>query len=107
MYDMKKLFFNFFVLLFSLLLIFDSSLSIAESGEILDIKVIGNNRTDDSTVITYSGIRSGDVYLESNVDEALKKLYATELFSDVAIKYSNSILTIDVVENALINQEYY
>ena len=101
---MKKLFFNFFVLLFSLSLIFDSSLSIAESDEIFDVQVIGNNRVDDSTVITYSGIRSGDVYLESNVEEALKKLYATELFSDVVIKYSNSILTIEITENALINQ---
>ncbi len=101
---MKKLIFNFFILLVTIFIVADSQIVQANNHIINQIEVIGNNRIDDETVINYSEILLGDLYNEIQVDNSLKNLYETELFSNVEIKYSNSILTIEVVENYLINQ---
>ena len=101
---MKKLILNFFILYTAIFAAFDSSIVHAEDHIINKIFVEGNNRIDAETVINYSGILLGDSYNETQVDASLKKLYETDLFSNVEIKYSNSILTIEVSENYLINQ---
>ena len=101
---MKKLIFNFFILYTAIFAAFDSTIVHAEDHIIDKIFVEGNNRIDAETVINYSGILLGDSYNETQVDSSLKKLYETDLFSNVEIKYSNSILTIEVSENYLINQ---
>ncbi|MBL6770563.1 MAG: outer membrane protein assembly factor BamA [Rhizobiales bacterium] len=101
---MKKLILNFFILYTAIFAAFDSIIVHAEDHIINKIFVEGNNRIDAETVINYSGILLGDSYNETQVDASLKKLYETDLFSNVEIKYSNSILTIEVSENYLINQ---
>jgi outer membrane protein insertion porin family len=101
---MKKLIFNFFILFVAIFIVVDSNLVQANNHIIKKIEVNGNNRIDAETVINYSEILLGDTYNEIQVDNSLKNLYETELFSNVEIKYSNSILTIEVVENYLINQ---
>jgi outer membrane protein insertion porin family len=101
---MKKLIFNFFTLIVTIFIITDSQIIQANNHLINQIEVKGNNRIDAETVINYSEILLGDSYNEIQVDNSLKNLYETELFSNVEIKYSNSILTIEVVENYLINQ---
>jgi len=101
---MKKLIFNFFTLMVTIFIITDSQIIQANNHLINQIEVKGNNRIDAETVINYSEILLGDSYNEIQVDNSLKNLYETELFSNVEIKYSNSILTIEVVENYLINQ---
>ena len=101
---MKKLILNFFILYTAIFAAFYSSIVYAEDHIINKVFVEGNNRIDAETVINYSGILLGDSYNETQVDASLKKLYETDLFSNVEIKYSNSILTIEVSENYLINQ---
>ncbi len=101
---MKKLIFNFFILLVTIFIVADSQIVQANNHIINQIEVKGNNRIDSETVINYSEILLGESYNEIQVDNSLKNLYETELFSNVEIKYSNSILTIEVVENYLINQ---
>lgn len=101
---MKKLIFNFFILLVTIFIVTDSQIVQANNHIINQIEVKGNNRIDSETVINYSEILLGESYNEIQVDNSLKNLYETELFSNVEIKYSNSILTIEVVENYLINQ---
>ncbi len=101
---MKKLILNFFILCAAIYTLLDASIVFADNHIINKVYVEGNNRIDSETIINYSGISLGEAYEETQVDDSLKKLYETELFSNVEIKYDNSILTIEVVENYLINQ---
>ena len=65
----------------------------------------GTQRVEPGTVLTYVNIREGDAYDPADVDTALKALFGTGLFSDVKINFdSNGTLTIQVVENPIINQ---
>jgi len=101
---MKKLILNFFILCAAIYALLDASIVFADNHIINKVYVEGNNRIDSETIINYSGVSLGEAYEETQVDDSLKKLYETELFSNVEIKYDNSILTIVVVENYLINQ---
>ncbi len=66
--------------------------------------VLGTQRIEPATVLTYITMHVGDAYSEPSVDRALKSLFATGLFSDVKINWDGSTLTVHVVENPIINQ---
>ena len=66
--------------------------------------LLGTQRIEPATVLTYITLHDGDTYSEPTVDHALKTLFATGLFSDVKINCDGSTLTVNVVENPIINQ---
>jgi outer membrane protein insertion porin family len=66
--------------------------------------VLGTQRIEPATVLSYITLHVGDTYSEATVDRALKSLFATGLFSDVKIRWDGSTLTVNVVENPIINQ---
>ena len=68
------------------------------------IVVLGTQRIEPATVLSYITLHVGDTYGEAAVDRALKSLFATGLFSDVKIHWDGSTLTVNVVENPIINQ---
>ncbi len=68
------------------------------------ITVQGTQRIEPATVLSYVTIRVGDPYDEQTVDRSLKSLFATGLFADVKFNWDGSTLTINVVENPIINQ---
>ena len=68
------------------------------------IDVTGNNRIDENTILNYAKLSVGSAYNQAEIDEALRDLYKTELFSDVQINYDDSRIVITVQENFLINQ---
>jgi len=68
------------------------------------ITVAGTQRVEPGTVLTYVNIHEGDAYDPANVDQALKSLFGTGLFSDVKINFNNGTLAIRVVENPIVNQ---
>lgn len=68
------------------------------------ITVEGNQRIERETVLTYIGIRPGDPFSAAAVDEALKTLFATGLFSDVNISVVGSTLLVQVSENPIVNR---
>ena len=68
------------------------------------IAVSGTQRVEPGTVLTYVNIHEGDAYDPANVDQALKALFGTGLFSDVKINFNNGTLAIRVVENPIVNQ---
>ncbi len=65
----------------------------------LAISVEGNRRVEADTIRTYFRGSS-----PQDIDEALKSLYATGLFSDVRINHSAGRLVVTVVENPVINR---
>ena len=76
----------------------------AQSGAIREIRVVGNRRVEPETVRSYLKFNVGDAYDPGKVDESLKTLFATGLFSDVRIDREASGILITVVENPVINQ---
>ena len=77
----------------------------AHAGDTInEIEVQNNERIESSTVESYLDITRGTSYDEAKVNQSLKNLYASGLFSDVSITRSASTLVIKVVENPLINK---
>jgi outer membrane protein insertion porin family len=67
------------------------------------IQVVGNQRVDADTVKTYIVIKVGKPYGASEIDESIKILYGTGLFSDVGIGQRGSVLVVTIVENPVVN----
>ncbi len=74
------------------------------SGIIKAVNVVGSQRLEPDTVRSYTSLRPGGTYTRESVDQALKDLFATELFADVQIRDDNGTLTIEVRENPVINR---
>ncbi len=69
------------------------------------VNVTGNQRIEPETVIAYSGLRAGEGYDRERLDQALRELYATELFADVVIAGAETgEIVIQVRENPVINR---
>ncbi|MDE1174559.1 MAG: outer membrane protein assembly factor BamA [Parvibaculaceae bacterium] len=68
------------------------------------IEVVGNQRIEADTVISYMSFKVGDTYSASAVDDSLKALFVTGLFADVNIRRDGSALVVSVVENPVINR---
>jgi len=73
-------------------------------GTIADVKVEGSQRIEAATVISYMAIKPGDEYTDRGVDESVKSLFATGLFSNVTIRRQGATLVVTVDENPIINQ---
>jgi outer membrane protein insertion porin family len=77
----------------------------AQDGPVVSrINVEGNQRIEESTVLSYMVVREGLAYSQQQVDQSLKTLYATGLFADVQIQQANGVVTVKVVENPIINR---
>ena len=67
------------------------------------IDVQGLQRISYETVLSYAEIETDILYSKNISNEIIKKLYDTQLFSDVSVTYLNQIITITVKENPTIN----
>lgn len=68
------------------------------------IVVEGNRRVDAETIRSYFATQPGQSLTPAKIDEALKSLYATGLFSDVTISHAGGRLVVRVTENEVINR---
>lgn len=76
----------------------------AQAPVIQAIKVEGNRRVEPETVRSYLQFTSGDRYNPLKVNQSIKSLFATGLFSDVRIAISGRIIIVKVVENPIVHQ---
>jgi len=76
----------------------------AQAAVVSSIDVRGNQRVDDETIRNYVGIGPGVSFDSGDVDEAVKRLFATGLFSDVRINRAGRTLVVTVEEYAIVNQ---
>lgn len=77
----------------------------AQTGPVVrQIRVVGNKRIAPETVKSYLNFSEGERYDAGRADEGLKALVATGLFEDVNISHSGGVVTVTIVENAVINQ---
>ena len=91
--------FRFFIqlILLSIFLIFSSY-----SKNYEKIIINGNERISNETILVFSEIQDNKSLDENSINEILKKLYKSGFFKDVTVKIENNNLTIDVLENPII-----
>jgi outer membrane protein insertion porin family len=76
----------------------------ASANVIRTINVVGAERLEPTTILSYIRLRAGQEYTAVAADEALSDLYATELFANASIANNNGNVVINVVENPVINR---
>ena len=69
-----------------------------------NIEVEGLKRIETETVLSYSELKLEEIYTEDLGNEALKKLFETNLFSNIQISFDDGVVTIKVTENPTVNQ---
>ena len=76
--------------------------SFAYSENIKKIDVIGNERISSETIKMFGNISENDLLDDNNINDILKKIYDTNFFDDVNVKFKKQILTISVKESPII-----
>ncbi len=79
------------------------SASSAEAAVVRSIQVRGADRVSADTVRANISIKPGQNFSNADIDESVRRLYATGYFSDVRISVSGGALVVVVNENQLIN----
>jgi len=90
-------------ILFVVLTVFVSVPALAQAVlERIDIQ--GAQRIEQSTILSYIDLQPGDNVDRAALDGALKRLFATGLFADVALRQNAGVLVVDVQENPIVNE---
>ena len=76
----------------------------SDSVAVTEVRVSGTQRIDPNTVLTYADIDLGEEINSSGLNNALRRLYATNLFNDVTVELDGSVVMITVDENPIINR---
>jgi outer membrane protein insertion porin family len=72
--------------------------------KIKNIVIEGNERTEDSTILSYIQFHAGGNFTQQKSEESLRALYGTGLFSDVNITLHGQTVKIKLIENPIINK---
>ncbi len=75
-----------------------------ERVQVNRVFVRGNQRVDQTTILSYLPIQPGDVVDPAILDVAVRTLQRTQLFSNVQLGIQNGDLIVEVAENPIINQ---
>ncbi|WP_017666185.1 outer membrane protein assembly factor BamA [Porphyrobacter sp. AAP82] len=74
------------------------------ANTIRTIAVVGAERLEPNTILSYVRLRVGQEYTAAAADEAIKDLGATELFANSSIRNEGGNVIITVTENPVINR---
>lgn len=77
---------------------------IAHAEQVRQIRVNGAERIEESTIASYMDLKVGDEITASSTDRALKSLFSTGMFADVSLTESDGVISVNVVENPVINE---
>ncbi|UNK39790.1 outer membrane protein assembly factor BamA [Shinella sp. H4-D48] len=80
------------------------SATVAEAAVIRSIQVRGADRVSANTVKANLSIKPGENFTSADIDESVRRLYATGYFSDVKVSVSGGTLLVTVNENQLLNE---
>ncbi len=80
-------------------------MSPAVARAIRTLRVEGSQRIEPETVLSYTKLRVGQSYTNDTLDQAIKELYASDLFADVQISgVESGDIVLRVRENPIINR---
>lgn len=68
------------------------------------IDIQGAQRIEESTILSYIDLQPGDAVDRAALDKALKRLFSTGLFADVALRQNGGTLVVDILENPVVNE---
>lgn len=71
---------------------------------ISSLQITGNQRVGTESVRSYLSVKEGEEFDPMKLNESVKVLYGTGLFSDVSARESNGVVAIKLVENPIIGQ---
>ena len=91
-----------FKFIFQLIIFFIFLSFSAYSRNYEKVIINGNERISNETILVFSEIVDDKSLDENAINEILKKLYESGFFKDVSIKIDNNNLTINVLENPII-----
>ena len=83
-------------------LIFFMKITFVKAEVIKSITVSGNERIADETIIIFSKINIGDDLIINDLNDIIKNLYSSDFFKNVSVILKNNNLSINVVENNLV-----
>ncbi|MBX3598451.1 MAG: outer membrane protein assembly factor BamA [Rhizobiaceae bacterium] len=81
-----------------------AAISVAHAAVVRNIDVRGSSGVDAATVRNQLGISTGQNISSDDIDEAVKRLFATVLYSDVKVNLSGSTLVVQVSQHQIVNQ---
>ncbi|MBL8579622.1 MAG: outer membrane protein assembly factor BamA [Mesorhizobium sp.] len=81
-----------------------ATVSIAQAAVVSSVEVRGNQRVDAQTIRDYVTIKPGRNFSTADIDESVKVLFGTGLFSDVSVNQVGGTLVIQVSEYQVVNQ---
>jgi len=96
-YKLAMLKFFLHLIILSVFLTFSS-----HSKNYENIIINGNERISNETILVFSKISEDKSLDENSINDVLKRLYKSGFFKDVSVKIENNNLTIDVIENPII-----
>ena len=82
-------------------------IGVLKSEIIKEIRITGNDRISDETIMMFSQISINDNIEKRNLNDILKNLYETNFFENVSVNFSNGIIDIDIKENPIIQNISY
>jgi outer membrane protein insertion porin family len=86
-----------------IILLFVLLYSVHSNAEIVSKIIIdGNERVNTETIKVFGGVSINDDLNSDDLNDILKKLYETNFFENVNLSFNNSILTISVIENSIV-----
>ncbi|MDC2997127.1 outer membrane protein assembly factor BamA [Candidatus Pelagibacter sp.] len=78
-------------------------ISYANAEILKKIEINGNKRISDETIKIFSNLEINQDLSKSDLDKVIKSLYNTNFFSNIGLTYQDQILTLNVVENPIID----
>ena len=91
-------------ILLKILILYFTLTTILFSQIINSIDVTGNKRISKESIIVFSDLNIGKEYSENLINNSLKRLYETNFFEDINITFNDNKLSIDVIENPIIEK---
>lgn len=79
-------------------------LSAQAADTIKDIIVKDNQRVESLTIESYLDVAKGEEFDRNKINSSMKKMFSTELFSDVSILREGDALVVTVKENPIVNK---
>ena len=81
------------------------SVAPAPARVIKTLRVEGSQRIEPETVLSYTKLRLGSAYTNETLDQAIKDLYASDLFADVTVAGADTgDIVLRIRENPIINR---
>ncbi|MBX3582637.1 MAG: outer membrane protein assembly factor BamA [Rhizobiaceae bacterium] len=81
-----------------------AAVSVAQAAVVSSIEVRGNQRVEAQTIRDYVTVKPGQNFSSADIDESVKRLFGTGLFSDVSINQVGGTLVVQVSEYQVVNQ---